>query len=144
MCTLEYKDQVKGQASPLSAFVNRFLWRPLAIALTLGAALTVLQFGAVAAIWKQLPYGQAEVAATGLTSLRLNPVIEPYADWLALNMNIDTPAQRVIRLERLVQWLPDAMMLGLLAEAYRGAGRVPDAQRIDSQRLVVFGVEPGQ
>ena len=133
-------DQAARQTAPPSRFRGGLGLRALAVAVALGAGVTVLQFVAVAAIWKQIPSQPAELADTGLNSLRLNPVIEPYADWLALNMNTDTAAQRVLRLERLAQWLPDAMMLELLADAYRAAGRLNDAQKIDSQRRVVFGV----
>ena len=114
----------------------------MAIALAIGAAVTTMQFVVVAKKWQQLSGVRTQVVAARLTQLRMNPVIEPYADWLELNMNTDTPAQRVVRLERLARWLPDAMMLGLLADAYRSVGRIIDAQRIDSQRLVVFGVKP--
>ena len=138
MCTLEYRDQATRQ----SALFTRFVVRGMAIALAIGAAVTTMQFVVVAKSWQQLSGVRTQVVAARLTQLRMNPVIEPYADWLELNMNTDTPAQRVVRLERLARWLPDAMMLGLLADAYRSVGRILDAQRIDSQRLVVFGVKP--
>ena len=144
MGTLESRDpapdQVARPSASLSRFRGGFVLRLLAIAVTIGAGVTVLQFVSVAAIWKQLPTRPAQLADANLDSLRLNPVIEPYADWLALNMNTDTAAQRVLRLERLAQWLPDSMMLELLADAYRAVGRFTDAQKIDSQRRVVFGV----
>jgi O-antigen ligase len=119
----------------------RFGLRALAVVLALGAALTALQLIVLADSWKPMPEARPDISAARLALLRMNPVTEPYADWLALNLNTDTPAQRVVRLERLVRWLPDAMMLGLLADAYRGAGRVADAQRIELQREVVFGVK---
>lgn len=140
MCTLESQ----APATRAATFWPRLLLRALAIALALGAALTTLQFVAVSASWQQRLAGRVGQAAGTLTWLRMNPVIEPYADWLALNLDTDTPAQRVRRLERLAQWLPDSMMLGLLADAYRGAGRNSDAQRIERQRLVVFGLGPGE
>lgn len=119
----------------------RFGLRAVALLLALGAALTALQFVALAGSWKPMPEGRPEMSPARLALLRMNPVTEPYADWLALNLNTDTPTQRVARLERLVRWLPDAMMLGLLADAYRGVGRVADAQRIELQREVVFGIK---
>lgn len=140
MCTLEFKEP----ASKESASWTRLLLRLVTIALALGAAVTALQFVAVASSWKSIPDGRVEVATARLTQLTMNPVIEPYADWLVLNMNTDTPEQRVARLERLVRWLPSAMMLGLLADAYRSVGRSTDAQRIETLRLVVFGVRASQ
>ena len=140
MCTLEHSGQAT-KPKP-SSLIPRVLLRGTAITVAMAAALTVLQFVVVAKSWQQLPDGGAQGVAAQLTQLRMNPVIEPYADWLELNLNVDTPAQRVVRLERLARWLPDAMMLGLLADAYRSVGRIMDAQRIDTQRLVVFGVKP--
>ncbi len=144
MCTLEYQGPTSAQTTRPPALLPRLLLRSLALALALGAALTAWQLVAVAASWQQRLAGRTELAASGLALLRMNPVIEPYADWLALNLNTDTPAQRVVRLERLAQWLPDAMMLGLLADAYRSVGRNSEAELIEKQRLIVFGVRPGQ
>ncbi len=144
MCTLESPGRVPAQTTRPPALLARLSLRSLAIVLALGAALTAWQFVAVATSWQQRLAGRPLAAASGLALLSMNPVIEPYADWLALNLNTDTPAQRVVRLERLAQWLPDAMVLGLLADAYRLVGRNSDAELIERQRLIVFGVRPGQ
>lgn len=140
MCVLESRQGLICKTGAAS----RVLVRLVAALLALGAAVTVVQFVLLAERWQALSSGQAQVAAAELVQLRANPVIEPYADWLALNMNMDAPGQRVVRLERLVSWLPDAMMLGLLAEAYRVAGRVEAARAVDDRRRVVFGLAPGE
>lgn len=139
VCVLERREPKPGMAA-LSCRVPPLLWRAVALALALGAALTSMQFFAIAAHWERLSKGQADSVMVRLAPLTMNPIIEPYADWLALNQNTDTPAQRVLRLERLTRWLPDAMMLGLLADAYRAVGRAADARRIELQREVVFGI----
>lgn len=130
----------RGQAPQPIRGVTRFGLRAAAVLLALGAAVTALQFVGLALGWRPMPDGRPEMAATQLALLTMNPVTEPYADWLVLNQSTDTPAQRVARLERLARWLPDAMMLGLLADAYRAVGRIADAQRIERRREVVFGV----
>ena len=140
MCTLEHRDP---KLKP-SLLIPQLLIRGMAVVVALGAAVTAVQFVIVAQSWNRLQERQLAGVVAPLSLLSLNPVIEPYADWLAVSMNTDSPAQRVLRLERLARWLPDAMVLGLLAEAYRAAGRTLDAQRIDARRLVVFGVQPGQ
>lgn len=110
--------------------------------MTIGAALTAAQFVWVANSWKNLTGGHPQAAQAQLYYLRLNPIIEPYRDWLVLNLNRDAPLQRVVRLERLTQWLPDTHLLSLLAQAYREVGRHKDADRIDDQLSVVFGIKP--
>ena len=138
MCTLELPEHESHSAST----PPRLMWRGLAGALALGAAVTALQFGVVADLWTHRLEPRTDASASALAPLRLNPVTEPYADWLALNLNLDTPGQRVARLERLAHWLPDAMMLGLLADGYRQVGRDDDAERVEQRRLIVFGVRP--
>ena len=139
MCTLESSAPTIRQP----AWSTRWAFKGVAIAIAIGAAVTTLQFMVVAASWKQITDGRPRGVFQALAPLKMNPVIEPYADWLELNLNTDTPAQRVARLERLALWLPDAMMLARLADAYRLVGRLADAQRIDARRLVVFGLQPG-
>lgn len=112
------------------------------IALTIGAAVTAAQFVWVANSWKNITGGNPLAAQAQLNYLGLNPIIEPYRDWLVLNLNRDVPLQRVIRLERLTQWLPDTHLMGLLSQAYREVGRHKDADRIDDQLRVVFGINP--
>lgn len=138
LCTLE---RVGHSIRPTNV-LTRLSLRALAAALAIGAALTALQLASVAAHWSQLGQTGATPPPAALRLLRMNPVVEPYADWLELNMQADTPAQRVARLERLVRWLPDSAMLGLLADAYRSVGRFSDARQIDARRQVVFGVGP--
>lgn len=111
-------------------------------AMAIGAAVTAAQLVLVANSWRNLTGGNPQVAQAQLDYLRLNPIIEPYRDWLVLNLNRDVPLQRVVRLERLTQWLPDTHMLGLLSNAYREVGRHMDADRIDDQLAVVFGIKP--
>jgi hypothetical protein len=111
-------------------------------AMAIGAAITAFQFVLVATSWKNLTGGHPRTAQAQIDNLRLNPVIEPYRDWLVLNLNRDVPLQRVSRLERLAQWLPDTHVLGLLSHAYREVGRHEDAERIDDQLTIVFGINP--
>lgn len=139
LCTLERGDHAMRPTNELT----RWCLRTFAAVLAIGAALTALQLASVAARWSQLGQTGATPPVATLRTLRMNPVVEPYADWLELNMHTDTPTQRVLRLERLVRWLPDSAMLGLLADAYRSVGRFTDARRTDARRRVVFGVEPG-
>jgi hypothetical protein len=108
------------------------------------AIVTALQLVVVAHDWERINQGRGNEVAAGLARLRMNPVIEPYADWLQLNMNTDTPTQQAARLERLAQWIPDSMMLDLLADAYRRAGRTSDALHIRQMRRVVFGPPPAE
>lgn len=112
------------------------------LAVAIGAALTAVQFVWVANSWKNLTGGHPQAAQAQLGYLRLNPIIEPYRDWLVLNLNRDVPLQRVVILARLTQWLPDTHLLGLLSQAYREVGRHKDADRIDDQLSVVFGIKP--
>ena len=138
MCVLESGDQ----ATRLLGMAPRAVLRGMLAFLAALALVTAWQFVAVAHRWEHLSKGRMDLAATGIEQLRMNPVIEPYADWLELNLGRDTPAQRAARLERLAAWLPDSMMLGLLADAYRRLGRTADARQIEQQRQVVFGVPP--
>lgn len=104
------------------------------------ALVTAWQFVTVARSWELINKGRVDLAAAEIAQLRINPVTEPYADWLEVNLNRDSPMQRVARLERLSTWIPDSMMLGLLADAYRRVGRTAEALQIERQRQVVFGV----
>ena len=138
MCTLERA----GQTNWATNVATRLGLRALAALLAMGAALTAWQLASVATHWSQLGQTDALPPPAALRPLRMNPVVEPYADWLELNLQTDTPMQRVARLERLARWLPDSAMLGLLADAYRSVGRFGDARHIDARRRVVFGVGP--
>lgn len=139
LCTLESI----GSAPALARVRPRRWLSALTLALVLGAALTVAQLAALADSWAQRHEAAADSVTQRLARWRLNPVTEPYVDWLELNRGSDTPPERLARLERLAHWLPDSMMLGLLAEAYRTLGREAEAQRIEDRRAVVFGIPPG-
>ena len=125
------------------AGMNRWgvVFRAATLSVTLGASLTAWQLVQVAQLWPQIIERRDSVQTGQLAALRENPVVEPYADWLELNLNADTPQRRVAHLERLAQWIPDSMMLGLLADAYRQAERPVEAQAIERRRAVVFGIE---
>lgn len=138
MCMLE-----SGyQATWLLGVVLRAMLRGMLTLIAVFSLVTAWQFITVALSWEYINQGRTDLASAGLAKLRINPVVEPYADWLELNLNRDSPMQRVARLERLAAWIPDSMMLGLLADAYRRAGRTSEALQLERQRLVVFGVPP--
>ena len=120
------------------------IFRSVAMLTALGSALTVWQLVVVAQLWTHIVERRIQVQISQVTMLRKNPVVEPYADWLELNLNTDTPARRVARLERLAHWIPDSMMLGLLADAYRRTGQQDQAHAIERRRAVVFGIGPDQ
>lgn len=139
VCVLERTASTRERPGRWAA---RTVPRVLATGLALASVWTCALLVSIARDWEQLTAGRLVVQPGHVASLASNPVIEPYADWLALNARPESTQQRVNRLERLAQWLPDSMMLGLLAQAYRAAGQDDAAAQIALRRIIVFGVKP--